>query len=97
MGLRSAQLQVESVTLSDPPRSKQGVSMKLALIILQLIISVLLGTVILLQQRGSGLSATFGGQGGFYTSKRGAEKVLHNATIVLGALFLLNSLAFLFV
>lgn len=71
--------------------------MQTVLIIVQVVISIFLILAILTQQRGSGLSATFGGQGGFYTSKRGAEKVLHNATIVLAALFLLNSLAFLFV
>ncbi len=71
--------------------------MQTALIILQVIVSVLLCLVILVQQRGTGLSATFGGGGGFYTSKRGAEKFLHNATIVLSMLFVANSLAFLFV
>lgn len=71
--------------------------MKEALLILQIILSVLLALAILLQQRGAGLSATFGGTGGFYTSKRGAEKVLHVATIVLGILFLVNAMAFLFI
>lgn len=71
--------------------------MQTTLIVLQVIIAVLLSLVILTQQRGAGLSATFGGSGGFYTSKRGAEKFLHNATIVLGILFVINSLAFLFV
>jgi protein translocase SecG subunit len=53
---------------------------------------------ILSQQKGTGLSATFGGSGGgFHASKRGAEKVLHIATVVLAVLFILNSIAFLFV
>lgn len=71
--------------------------MHTTLLIVQVVISVLLSLSILVQQRGAGLSATFGGQGGFYTSKRGAEKFLHNATIVLAVLFLLNSMAFLFI
>lgn len=71
--------------------------MQTALIILQVIFSVLLCLVILVQHRSTGLSATFGGSGGFYTSKRGAEKFLHNATIVLSIFFVANSLAFLFV
>lgn len=71
--------------------------MQTTLIISQSIISVLLALSILTQQRGSGLSATFGGSGGFYASKRGAEKVLHNATIIFAILFVVNSLAFLFV
>ncbi|MBT7736522.1 preprotein translocase subunit SecG [Candidatus Peregrinibacteria bacterium] len=63
----------------------------------QVIISILLSLAVLTQQRGAGLSATFGGTGGFHTSKRGAEKVLSQATVVLAVLFVLNSLAFLFV
>lgn len=67
------------------------------LLILQIIISLLLSISILAQHRGAGLSATFGGGGGFYTSKRGAEKVLSTATVVLVVLFIGNSLVFLFV
>lgn len=63
----------------------------------QVIFSILLSLSILAQQRGTGLSATFGGGGGFYTSKRGIEKFLSIATIVLAVLFLANSIAFLFV
>lgn len=71
--------------------------MQTFLSVTQVVISILLSIAILTQQRGSGLSATFGGSGGFYTSKRGAEKVLSQATIVLAVLFVANSLAFLFV
>lgn len=71
--------------------------MQTALTISQVVICVLLSLSVLAQARGGGLSATFGGGGGFYASKRGAEKVLYNATIVLAILFGLNSLAFLFV
>jgi len=67
------------------------------LTIFQVVISILLSLAVLTQQRGTGLSATFGGSGGFYTSKRGAEKFLSNATVVLATLFVLNSLAFLFI
>lgn len=68
------------------------------LLVLQVIISLLLSISILAQQRGTGLSATFGGGGGgFYTSKRGAEKVLSTATVILVVLFIGNSLIFLFV
>lgn len=67
------------------------------LMVVQVVISVLLILAILTQQRGSGLSATFGGGGGFYASKRGIEKFLSTATVVLMVLFLVNSLAFLFV
>lgn len=64
-----------------------------ALPYLQAGVAILLITAILLQQRGSGLSATFGGEGNIYTTKRGLEKILFRTTIILGALFLI--LAFL--
>ena len=63
----------------------------------QVVFSVLLSIVILVQQRGTGLSSTFGGGGTFYASKRGVEKFLANATVVLATLFIANSIAFIFV
>lgn len=67
------------------------------LTVTQIAISVLLALAILSQNRSAGLGAAFGGSGGFHASKRGAEKVLSNATVILAVLFALNSLAFLFV
>ena len=63
---------------------------------LQVGIAVLLTAAILLQQKGSGLSATFGGEGNVYRTKRGLEKILFVSTIVLAVLFLLSSLLSLF-
>ena len=54
----------------------------------QIGVVVLLGSAILLQQKGQGLSGAFGGQGGFYRTKRGLEKILMIVTIVLAALFI---------
>lgn len=62
----------------------------------QVIFSILLILFILLQNKGSGLSEVFGGSGNFYTSRRGAEKMLFIATIVTAILFFANSLAFIF-
>ena len=67
--------------------------MKIVLLISQLIISVLLITVILLQAKGSGLSGVFGGEGGFYRSKRGVEKMLVYFTIILTILFFVLSIS----
>lgn len=53
----------------------------------QVVISALLVTAILLQQRGTGLGAAFGGEGNMYRTKRGFEKTLYRGTIVLGILF----------
>ena len=55
--------------------------------IAEIILGVLLITAILLQQKGSGLGATFGGGGSIQTTKRGIEKTLYRATIVLAILF----------
>ena len=65
--------------------------MLLALHIIQIIVSILLGVTILLQQRSGGLSAVFGGQGGFYRTRRGLEQIIFWATIVLSVLFLLTA------
>lgn len=61
--------------------------------IAQIIIAVLLILAILLQNRGVGLSGIFGGAGNIYRAKRGLEKKLFIATIVLAVLFFLVSLA----
>lgn len=71
--------------------------MHTALKIFQLIVSILLILMIMVQNRSSGLSATFGGSGTVSTTKRGAEKIVFRATIVLAILFVLSSLAFIFV
>jgi len=60
--------------------------------IIQIIIAALLVVTVLFQQRGTGLSAAFGGEGGVYFKKRGAEKVIFIATIVLAVLFILSAI-----
>ncbi len=60
--------------------------------LIQIIISVTLIVVILLGSRGGGLSSIFGGEGGIYKTRRGVERILFQAAIVLSVLFLLSSL-----
>jgi protein translocase SecG subunit len=62
--------------------------MEKGLIFAQIVISVLLTASILLQNRGAGLSATFGGDSGGYYAKRGFDKFLYWSTVFLSALFL---------
>ena len=50
--------------------------------------ALLLVIGILLQQRGAGLGSTFGGSGVGYSTKRGAEKVIFQFTIVIAVLFI---------
>lgn len=66
--------------------------MKQVISLIQIILGILLVLVILVQQKGSGIGSTFGGDLSFYRTKRGAEKFLFWATIVLAALFILLAL-----
>ncbi len=65
--------------------------------ILIVITAVALTVVILLQNQGSGLGLAFGGETSFYRSKRGAERVLFIATIVLAVIFVSSIIALLVV
>ncbi|MEK7134753.1 MAG: preprotein translocase subunit SecG [Patescibacteria group bacterium] len=63
----------------------------------QVALSFLLIVVILLQQTGAGVGGAFGGadsMSGFHT-RRGAEKALFYATIVIAILFALSAFAVL--
>ncbi|KKP89113.1 MAG: Preprotein translocase, SecG subunit [Berkelbacteria bacterium GW2011_GWA2_35_9] len=64
---------------------------------IQVVISIALIVVILVQQKGTGLGGVFGGQGNVYRTKRGFEKFLHYLTIVLAIVFVTLSLTRFFV
>ena len=59
----------------------------------QIVLAILLAASILVQARGSGVGLAFGGDGNVYRTRRGVEKKLHVATIVLAVLFLGVALA----
>ena len=60
----------------------------LMLAILQIILAIAIIALILLQERSSGMSGLFGGgEGGFYQARRGMEKMIFSATIILAVLF----------
>jgi len=61
---------------------------KTIFLIIQVVISILLITAVLLQNRGAGLGQSFGGSSSTYHTKRGFEKRLHQATILLAVAFL---------
>jgi preprotein translocase subunit SecG len=61
------------------------------LTISQIVISVVLIVLILVQARGTGLGRTFGGGGGTSFSRRGLEKLIFRLTFVFVALFLIFS------
>lgn len=60
---------------------------------IQIVVSVLLVSSILLQHRGTSLGGAFGGEGNVYRSRRGAEKFLFWATVTLGVIFVGLSIA----
>lgn len=60
--------------------------------IIQIVLAVALMGLILLQAKGSGLGSAFGGEMGFYRTKRGFERLLFRASIVIATLFIILSL-----
>lgn len=54
--------------------------------------AVLMVVCILLQQRGASLGAGFGSSGELFTTRRGLDKNLFEATIVLAVIFVLSIL-----
>lgn len=62
------------------------------IVIIQMVLGIILIGLVLLQSKGTGLGSAFGGDMGFYRTKRGFEKLLFNATIVVVALFIVTSI-----
>jgi len=62
------------------------------LLIAQIIVALLLMVFILFQQRGTALGSAFGGEGGFYATRRGIQKKIFWLTCVFGALFIILAL-----
>ena len=63
--------------------------------IIQIVLGIILSGLILIQAKGTGLGSTFGGDMGFYRTKRGFERLLFNSTVVVTALFLITSIVVL--
>jgi preprotein translocase subunit SecG len=60
-----------------------------ALNIVTILVSILLIIMIMIQSKGSSFGTGFGGDGGsMYTTRRGFEKTLFDATIVVSGIFL---------
>jgi preprotein translocase subunit SecG len=66
--------------------------------IIQIILSVVIITLILLQERSSGMSGLLGGSGeGYYQARRGMEKLIFYSTIVLAVIFVALAVYQLFI
>ena len=55
--------------------------------IIQFILAIILIVIILLQQKGTGLSGVFGGSSNIYSTKRGLDKFLHHGTVIIAVIF----------
>jgi len=62
--------------------------MNIILFYAQIAVSIILIILVAIQQRGAALGAGFGGGGEVYSSKRGAQKKMHYATIATVTIFL---------
>ncbi|MGI8554060.1 MAG: preprotein translocase subunit SecG [Dehalococcoidia bacterium] len=60
--------------------------------IAQILVSVVLSVVLILQAKGSGFGAGLGGSTSTFRTRRGVEKTLFQLTIVLVVLFIVISL-----
>lgn len=68
--------------------------MKNIVMYIQIVLAVLIVVTVLLQQKGSGLSGAIGGGSSMeYGTKRGAEKIIFYATIVLATIWIVISVA----
>ena len=61
-------------------------------LITEIVLGIALVVLIVLQSKGTGMGSTFGGDMGFYGTKRGAEKMLFVMTIIVSFLFLSTAL-----
>ena len=60
--------------------------------VIQIVLSIALIAVVLLQGRGSGFSATFSSDSSIYRTRRGVERTLFQFTIGLAIIFVLVSI-----
>ncbi|OGO06147.1 MAG: preprotein translocase subunit SecG [Chloroflexi bacterium RBG_13_54_9] len=58
----------------------------------QILVSIILIAIILLQAKGAGLGGIFGSQTSVFRTKRGVEKTLFQFTIILAVIFLIISM-----
>lgn len=65
-----------------------------ALPYIQIVLAILLVAAVLMQQTGAGVGGAFGGgdMGGTYHTRRGLERTLFQATIVLAVLFVISAM-----
>jgi len=70
----------------------RSLALQVAIQIIQIILSITIITLVLLQVKGGGLGSIFGGDGGVYRTRRGVEKSIYQMTIILAIIFFMISL-----
>jgi len=65
-------------------------------LVIQIVVSIAVISVILLQAKGVGLCRAWGGDGEFYKSRRGVEKFIFQLTVFFIIIFLITSVLNLF-
>lgn len=66
--------------------------------VVQMVLALLMIISILLQQKGSGIGASFGGpSGSIVSTRRGVDLFLYKATIVLSIIFFALGLSFIII
>jgi len=68
--------------------------MQQTVLIIHVVIGLLFILAVLVQDKGTGLSAAFGGSGGFYASQRGAAKVIHYLSVIFCLIFFATALIY---
>lgn len=67
--------------------------MKNIFLTIQIATALITIVLVVIQSKGTGIGSTFGGDMGFYGTKRGAERLLFGLTILIAVLFVISSLA----
>jgi len=75
------------------PEVFKHIPMEKIILIIEVVVSILLMILILIQNKEGGLGTVFGGGGeGFKSVRRGPEKFIYILTIIMAAVFMLNAL-----
>lgn len=59
--------------------------------IISMALAAVLTVLVLLQNKGAGLSGVFGGDSAVFSQRRGVEKTLHIVTIIIAVAFLASA------
>ena len=66
--------------------------MSIYLNIVQIIVSIALITLTVMQSKGAGLGRMFGGAGSVQGTRRGIEKTMYNVTVIMAVVFFIVSI-----